>query len=144
MARTRKTMLIRAAGGLLWRETERGREILIIHRTRYDDWSLPKGKLKDDERWEEAALREVAEETGYRATLKSLAGVTFYYHNEQPKIVLYWNMLTSEVDPIDKEQSDSPDEGDRILWLTVPEALKRMNYESERELVQSEANRGNA
>lgn len=143
MAGSNKNILIRAAGGLLWRETEHGREIAIIHRTRYDDWSLPKGKLKDGERWEEAALREVAEETGYRATLGGFADVSFYYHDEQPKIVLYWNMLCSEVDPVVKDQSDSPDEGDQILWLTVPEALKRMTYSIEKELVLCEANRVN-
>ena len=143
MAGSNKNILIRAAGGLLWRETEHGREIAIIHRTRYDDWSLPKGKLKDGERWEEAALREVAEETGFRATLGDFAGVSFYYHDEQPKIVLYWNMLYTEVDPVVKDQSDSPDEGDQVQWLTVPEALKRMTYRVEKELVLCEANRGN-
>jgi len=134
-----KPGLIRAAGGLLWRETERGREIAIIHRTRYDDWSLPKGKLKAGERWEEAALREVAEETGYRPRLENFAGTTFYYHGERPKIVLFWNMRVSEVAPADKENSDSPDEGDQVCWLIVPEALARLNYPAEKELVQNEA-----
>jgi len=131
--------LIRAAGGLLWREGERGREIALIHRTRYDDWSLPKGKLNPGERWEEAARREVKEETGYLPALDSFAGASFYYHKERPKIVLYWNMHVSCVDPLGKTQSDSPDEGDQVLWLTVPEALKLMNYATERELVLSEA-----
>ena len=143
MTGSNENILIRAAGGLLWRETEHGREVMIIHRTRYDDWSLPKGKLKHGERWEEAALREVAEETGFRATLGDFADVSFYYHDEQPKIVLYWNMLCSEAVPAIKDNSDSPDEGDQILWCTVPEALKRMTYRIERELVLGEANRGN-
>ena len=141
MAKTNKPELIRAAGGLLWRETDRGKEIVIIHRTRYDDWSLPKGKLKTGERWEEAALREVAEETGYRPRLESFAGTTFYYHNERPKIVLFWNMRVGEVDPVGKARSDSPDEGDQVRWLTVPEALERLNYPGEKELVQNEASR---
>lgn len=48
--------LIHAAGRLVWRESARGPEVLVIHRQRYDDWSLPKGKLKTGERWEEAAF----------------------------------------------------------------------------------------
>lgn len=143
MTGTDKPPLIRAAGGLLWRETKHGREIVIIHRTRYDDWSLPKGKLKADERWEEAALREVGEETGYQPKLGSFAGTTFYYHADQPKIVLFWNMHVSAVDLSLKMQSDSSDEGDQVLWLPVQEALKRMNYEAEKELLLNEARRLN-
>ncbi len=67
--------LIRAAGGLLWRETARGLEIMLVHRERYDDWSLPKGKLNKEERWEDAALREVLEELAYRSSWVSLPGL---------------------------------------------------------------------
>ena len=57
--------MIRASGGLVVREGEAGeRQVLVVHRPRYDDWSFPKGKLKDGETDEECALREVAEETG--------------------------------------------------------------------------------
>ena len=57
--------VIRASGGLVIRERDGGeREVLVVHRPRYDDWSFPKGKLKPDETDEECALREVAEETG--------------------------------------------------------------------------------
>ena len=69
---------IRAAGGVLWRLSTDGAEILLIHRPRYDDWTLPKGKLKVHESWETAALREVLEETGYRASIMSFAGPVTY------------------------------------------------------------------
>lgn len=136
---TDKPPPIRAAGGLLWRETEHGKELVVIHRTRYDDWSLPKGKLKPGERWEEAALREVAEETGYWPALESFAGASFYYDKNRPKIVLYWNMRLSEAAPFEEVRLDSPDETDQVLWLPVPEALERMNYASEKEIVRNEA-----
>lgn len=139
MSGNNKNELIRAAGGLVWRETEEGREIVIIHRSRYGDWTLPKGKLDEGERWEAAALREVGEETGFRTQLTSFAGITFYYHKERPKVVLFWNMAFKELDLSSKEESDSPDEGDQVLWLTVPEALKRMSYDGEKALVQQEA-----
>jgi 8-oxo-dGTP pyrophosphatase MutT (NUDIX family) len=58
-----KSSVIQAGGGLVWRESRAGREIAIIHRPRYDDWTFPKGKLHKGETWEQAALREVEEET---------------------------------------------------------------------------------
>ena len=58
------TARIAAAGGVLWREGDAGREVAVVHRPRYDDWSLPKGKLDDGEPHLVAALREIREETG--------------------------------------------------------------------------------
>jgi 8-oxo-dGTP pyrophosphatase MutT (NUDIX family) len=69
---------VRAAGGLVWRPavigdpsgaTDVGVEVVLIHRPRYDDWSFPKGKLDRGESWEDAARREVEEETGLRCEL---------------------------------------------------------------------------
>src|SRR3954470_19701929 len=65
-----KEDVVRAAGGIVWRRDERGAiELVIVHRPRYDDWSLPKGKLERGETEEQGALREVAEETGLRCKL---------------------------------------------------------------------------
>ncbi len=131
--------LIRAAGGLVWREGACGPEVLVIHRQRYDDWTLPKGKLDPGERWEQAALREVAEETGYQVRLDGFAGLTFYYHDQRPKVVLFWNMIPQgESSDI---KSGSPDEGDVVLWLTPEEASARLDYPGEIELVESEGRR---
>ena len=60
---------VKAAGGVVWRHGEGGVEIVVAHRPRYDDWSLPKGKLDKGESWEQAALREVEEEVGLRCRL---------------------------------------------------------------------------
>ena len=83
---------IHAAGGVLRRPSVAGPEILLVHRPRYDDWSLPKGKLKTGESWEAAALREVFEETGYRSIITSFAGPVRYQVKSKPKIVLFWSM----------------------------------------------------
>src|SRR4051812_49902900 len=61
---------VKASGGVVWRRGERGVEVVVVHRPRYDDWSLPKGKLDPGEGWEQAALREVEEEVGLRCRLR--------------------------------------------------------------------------
>lgn len=129
--------LIQAAGGLVWRKNGKRREVLVIHRTRYDDWVLPKGKIREGERWEDAARREVEEETGYHVEIDSFADVLFYHVEGRPKIVLFWNMRPGEDSPSVERDSDSPDEGDIARWLPVKEAAKLMTYEGEKALIQS-------
>jgi 8-oxo-dGTP diphosphatase len=126
--------LIKAAGGLLWRNSARGRELLLVHRRRYDDWSLPKGKLEKGESWEEAALREVVEETGYQASLGDFAGIVSYVvGRSSPKVVLFWNMERDEESGQPRVESDG--EVDRCEWLTIPDALQRLSYGGERGLL---------
>ena len=60
-----KNAEIRAAGGIIVRAAKKGPKVLLVHRKRYNDWSFPKGKLEEDQKFKEAALREVMEETGY-------------------------------------------------------------------------------
>ena len=72
--------VVRAAGGLIPRSGAHGREVLVVHRPRYDDWTFPKGKADDGESDEDCALREVDEETGLRCVLESAAGATVSVH----------------------------------------------------------------
>lgn len=125
--------LIRAAGGLLWRDSDRGRELLLVHRKRYDDWSLPKGKLEKGEPWEAAAVREVVEETGFEVSLDDFAGIVSYVIGGLPKVVLFWNMELNTRGG--QRQLDSDGEVDRCEWLTIPDALKRLSYGGERGLL---------
>jgi 8-oxo-dGTP diphosphatase len=119
-----------AAGGVLQRATTAGPEIVVIHRPRYDDWSLPKGKLKSGETWEAAALREVREETGYRAVITSFAGPVTYPVDGRPKLVLFWNMH------VDGDGRFRPTkEVDTFEWLPPAVARARLNYAVERRLV---------
>jgi len=87
-----KAPVVEAAGGILWRTGPTGREIAIIYRAHYNDWTLPKGKREPGETWQETALREVFEETGCQAQLESFAGATAYAFQAIPKVVLFWNM----------------------------------------------------
>lgn len=122
--------IIKAAGGLLWRETERGRELAVVHRPYYDDWVLPKGKLDKGEGWEEAAVREVFEETNCQPKLGEYAGCVSYLVNNKPKLVLFWQMSLLE------EREFVPNgETDKLRWLPVKKALKKLEYATERALV---------
>src|SRR5690349_18691345 len=92
---------IRAAGGVLWREgtdggPEPGVEVAVIHRPRYDDWSLPKGKLAGAESEVDGAIREVLEETGFHVRLGRALGESRYLKEQggilRPKVVRWWAM----------------------------------------------------
>src|ERR671915_2359890 len=79
---------VQAAGGVVVRDGK----VLLVHRPRYDDWTLPKGKLDPGESFEDAALREVEEETGVRCRLVRELPPTRYEVGGHPKIVRYWQM----------------------------------------------------
>jgi len=85
---------VRAAGGVVRRRLENGgEEIVLVHRPAYDDWSFPKGKLEEGEREEDAALREVEEETGLRCRLERELTTTRYRDARgRSKTVRYWLM----------------------------------------------------
>ena len=117
---------IRAAGGIVWRR----REVAIVHRKRYDDWTLPKGKAREGESLREAALREVKEETGCDATIRDLAGVLRYEVKGVPKVVVFWNM-----DLIREGPFRADEEVDQLEWLAPVKALATLDYPKERNLL---------
>jgi 8-oxo-dGTP pyrophosphatase MutT (NUDIX family) len=118
-------MEVRAAGGVL---VEDGR-VLLVHRPRYDDWSLPKGKAKEGESYLACALREVEEETGFRCEPLRELGETRYEVIEGPKTVRYWLMqrFGGEFEP--------NAEVDEIRWLEPAEAAALLTQERDRELL---------
>jgi 8-oxo-dGTP diphosphatase len=128
--------VVRAAGGLLWRDGRKGRSgarLAVIHRPHRKDWSLPKGKLDDGETWEACALREVREETGCEGRIASFAGAMSYVPRNNPKLVLYWHMeMTRE----GKLEAKFKNEIDEVAWLTPEEALARLEYAGERRIVE--------
>jgi 8-oxo-dGTP diphosphatase len=122
--------VIEAAGGLLWRESPNGRELALVHRRRYDDWSLPKGKRDPGERWQDTALREIHEETGCKAELVSFAGSTAYTVRGVSKIVLFWNMTLVE------DCLFTPNEEvDQLAWFPLDRALDKLSYPTEKALL---------
>jgi 8-oxo-dGTP diphosphatase len=127
----RRNKVIEAAGGVLWKETRSGRKLAIIHRTRYDDWSLPKGKREPGESWRATALREVQEETGCRPALGNFIGSAGYTINGgTPKVVLFWHMKAKKGCKFIPNK-----EVDRLKWVSPKKALKKLHYKDERTIV---------
>jgi 8-oxo-dGTP diphosphatase len=121
---------VRAAGGVVVRDGL----VALVHRPRYDDWTLPKGKLDDGESFEEAALREVEEETGLRARLGRELPAVNYEVRGRPKVVRYW-LMEVESD----EGFVANDEVDEVRWLERAEALRLLTYDRDRDVLAAAA-----
>ena len=125
-----------AAGGLVIDDRMPAARVLLVHRPRYDDWSFPKGKLEAGETVEEAALREVTEETGLVCRIVRELAVTRYNYQTRnkgrlkPKAVHYFVMelVTGEVHV-------PGDEVDRAEWFDFVEAAKKLTYAQDRKLL---------
>ena len=125
--------LVRAAGGAVARAGRRGRaEILVVHRPRYDDWTLPKGKCNPGESDEACALREVEEETGLVCELGEVVAVCDYKDRAgRPKRVRYFAMT-----PREGAEAAPQNEVDAVRWLTRRRAIGTLTYERDREIVE--------
>jgi 8-oxo-dGTP diphosphatase len=124
---------ILAAGGVVWRRADDGAtEVAVIYRPKYDDWTLPKGKLDPGETFEDAALREVHEETGLRCRLgRRLEDTHYRDRHDRPKVVQWWEM---EAEPGAGEFVPN-NEVSELEWLSPEEARARMSYDRDKELI---------
>jgi 8-oxo-(d)GTP phosphatase len=122
-----------AAGGVVVRRSDDGTaEVVLVHRPRYDDWSLPKGKLETGESELDGALREVAEETGLVCKAGRFLGRIAYVDNRgRPKTVAYW-----EMEPV-AGSFERGGEVDEVVWTTVPDALPKLTYERDRAVLRA-------
>lgn len=124
--------IVRAAGGVVWRKGPAGIEVILIHRARYDDWSLPKGKVDPGEDHEAAARREVQEESSVIGVLgPELQPTTYVDRNGRTKTVRYWAMTVAggRVGP--------DNEVDVAEWLPIDEARRRLSYDRDRPVLDS-------
>ena len=130
--RPREPQTVRAAGGLVSRISPNGAlEVLVVHRPRYDDWSVPKGKVQPGESEQECAIREVREETGLLCTpVRELPGTAYHDRKGRPKTVRYWSMH-----PVSGEFRPNS-EVDEAVWATLPEAGRLLSYEHDLSMVE--------
>jgi 8-oxo-dGTP diphosphatase len=120
--------LVRAAGGVVARRRRDGTaEVLLVHRPRYDDWTLPKGKALPGESDEDCALREVEEETGLRCALEyELPSTAYRDQKGRRKVVRYWAMRAPD------DEVQPRDEVDEARWLTLEQADALLSYDRDR------------
>jgi 8-oxo-(d)GTP phosphatase len=116
-----------AAGGVVWRERRGSRQVLLVHRPRYDDWSLPKGKLTPHEHVLHGARREIEEETGLQVVLGPSLGVQRYTVRKNggtaDKLVHYWSATA-----VEDTEFEPNSEVDEVAWLPVDKARTKLSY----------------
>ena len=123
---------IRAAGALLRRAAAGGDELALIHRIKYGDWTFPKGKLEPGEHVLEAAVREVAEETGVRVVLGRRISPIRYDSDGRPKRVDYWAARPA---PGASTRFVPNSEVDDLEWLPAPAARRKLTYDHDAQLL---------
>jgi 8-oxo-dGTP diphosphatase len=117
---------IRAAGGVILRDGS----VLLVHRPRYDDWTLPKGKLDVGESWQEGARREVEEETGLRCDPGEEVGRSHYTDSSgRAKEVRYYRMETSS-EPFPQNEVDE------VRWVPLEQAAELLTYPRDVEILE--------
>jgi 8-oxo-dGTP pyrophosphatase MutT (NUDIX family) len=126
-----RSEVVQAAGGLVVRRSPAGTwQVAVVHRPHRLDWTFPKGKLEPGESVEDAALREVREETGYVCRLGPFVGHTEYRdRKDRPKVVAYWVMEQIG----DRQGTDG--EVDELRWEDLTGAARLLSYERDRELL---------
>jgi 8-oxo-(d)GTP phosphatase len=127
-----ESRLIKAAGAVAWRPGPDGRpEILLVHRRKYDDWSLPKGKVEPGEALPVTAVREVLEEGGARLALGRRLDSVRYNVGGRPKRVHYWSASVTSVD----DHAVPNDEVDKVEWVAADRAAERISYNRDNAVV---------
>lgn len=127
---TVESPVIRAAGGILQRVTPRGDEVLIVYRKRHQDWILPNGEVRDGESFQEAALREVAQETGCSCQLGNYLGTISYSDHGTPKVIMFWKMTVVAENPVAQNE-----ETGEVVWLSLSAAVQKLSQSQEKALL---------
>ncbi len=120
-----------AAGAVVWRQAGPDIEVCLVHRGRYDDWSLPKGKLDPGESLLACAVREVAEETGHHVVLGRRLRSQRYSVDGRPKVTHYWAARADDA----AAGRDPDDEIDDVVFVPLAEAKARLSYPRDADLV---------
>jgi 8-oxo-dGTP pyrophosphatase MutT (NUDIX family) len=129
-----------SAGGVVHRSVDGVTEILLVHRRRPVLWALPKGTPNAGETLAETALREVREETGVEVEIEEPLGeITYFFVRDRirfRKTVHFFLMR-----PVGGSIDEHDHEFDEVRWTPIDEALRLMNYATEREVVERATDR---
>ncbi|MBA2336274.1 MAG: NUDIX hydrolase [Acidimicrobiia bacterium] len=126
---TRPLAPARGAGAVAHRHTKKGTRILLVHRPRYGDWTLPKGHLEGGETYQEAALRELVEEAGVQGELGRLVGSIAYRVKRKPKVIRYWLVEAGSI------RFRTNAEVDEVLWTSPSKAMLRASHDNDRVVI---------
>lgn len=122
---------IRAAGGVIVRgDSPATAKVAVVHRPKYDDWTIPKGKLDPGEETTACAVREVAEETGLHSRITGHAGTAKYRVAEGEKVVEYFWMR-----PFRSAGFRPNEEVDEMRWVALNRVGGLLSYDFDRHLV---------
>jgi 8-oxo-dGTP diphosphatase len=121
--------VIRAAGGIIQRSTANGDEVMLVLHKHDQEWSLPKGQVKEDESFQEAALRQVELETGCSCRLGNYLGTISYSDNGIPKVVMFWKMTVVEERPAPETAIGEP------RWMHVSAAIQSLSQPQEKAIL---------
>ena len=133
--RSRET--VKAAGALVWRENGKHLEVLLVHRPRYDDWSIPKGKVESCESVRTCAVREVAEETGIRGRIiRHLASIDYWFSGNDRRVhkVVHHYLMGYESGTISVD-GDPDHEAEEAAWVPLRDVSRQLAYPNERRIV---------
>lgn len=129
---SKKPRVVAAGGVVLRTHHDKGRQVLMIHRESYDDWSLPKGKGLSDELLPETAIREIREETGVTACLDLRLPTQKYTVSKGLKATHYWRAGVVEQRPRKPDK-----EVQKVKWFSIDDALAQLSYDADREVVRA-------
>jgi 8-oxo-dGTP diphosphatase len=124
-----------SSGGVVYRRTGAGYELVAVQRARHDDWSLPKGHIEEGETREQAAIREVEEETGIKASIvEPVEEIVYYYRRRNGDLVrktVYHFLMRAETETLGGPNSEVAES----RWLTFPEAQNLLSYSNDKGVV---------
>ncbi|MCF8571356.1 NUDIX hydrolase [Gordonia sp. HY002] len=125
-----------AAGGVLWRRSAAGIEVALVHRRRYDDWSLPKGKTEPGELLVATAARELVEETGYEVRMgHRLITVEYRLGSGALKKVAYWSVAATGGEFVVNHECDT------LRWHSIDDAIAKVSYAADRKVLRTFASK---